>query len=212
MELPGIGSHCSISECKQLDFLPLKCNNCQVYFCSNHFKTDLHACNSISNFTENPEYSQPNFQCPISGCHEKGTIGSECPDCLETYCLKHRTPKSHTCDKRPVMIKRAEEESIIESKRLATKAKLLEKVKQSTEPSNVPKNQPKLKFSGSNSLSPTIIKMIAKKKAKGDAAISMPARIYFEVASPVSYSLEPHIYVSVRTGHWERQLTALLLS
>lgn len=61
------------------------------------------------------------------------------------------------------MVKRAEENSTVLARKLDTQAKLLEKVKDSAKSSS---SQPKLKFSGGNTLPPNIVKMLAKKKAK----------------------------------------------
>ncbi len=44
MELPDLGAHCSLSSCKRLDFLPVKCGGCQNVFCGEHFPPSFHAC------------------------------------------------------------------------------------------------------------------------------------------------------------------------
>ncbi|XP_069065999.1 AN1-type zinc finger protein 2A [Pleurodeles waltl] len=44
MEFPDLGKHCSEKTCKQLDFLPFKCDACKDVFCKNHFKYDQHKC------------------------------------------------------------------------------------------------------------------------------------------------------------------------
>ena len=44
MEFPGIGAHCSVSDCFQLDFLPVKCDACKSKFCNDHFLYDAHSC------------------------------------------------------------------------------------------------------------------------------------------------------------------------
>ncbi|KAM4708776.1 AN1-type zinc finger protein 2A-like isoform 1-T2 [Discoglossus pictus] len=46
MEFPDLGKHCSESTCKQLDFLPLKCDACEQIFCKDHITYVLHKCNS----------------------------------------------------------------------------------------------------------------------------------------------------------------------
>ncbi|KAM8961997.1 AN1-type zinc finger protein 2A [Pelodytes ibericus] len=46
MELPDLGQHCSENTCKQLDFLPLKCDACEGVFCKDHFTYDRHKCSS----------------------------------------------------------------------------------------------------------------------------------------------------------------------
>ncbi|KAK3914560.1 AN1-type zinc finger protein 2B [Frankliniella fusca] len=46
MEFPGLGQHCSEPTCKQLDFLPVKCDACQKIFCHSHMSYLQHACSS----------------------------------------------------------------------------------------------------------------------------------------------------------------------
>ncbi|XP_053327386.1 AN1-type zinc finger protein 2A [Spea bombifrons] len=46
MEFLDLGKHCSESTCKQLDFLPLKCDACEDVFCKDHITYDQHKCAS----------------------------------------------------------------------------------------------------------------------------------------------------------------------
>ncbi|XP_073503428.1 AN1-type zinc finger protein 2B isoform X2 [Phyllobates terribilis] len=46
MEFPDLGQHCSEPTCKQLDFLPLKCDACEQIFCKDHVTYALHNCSS----------------------------------------------------------------------------------------------------------------------------------------------------------------------
>ncbi|XP_030065921.1 AN1-type zinc finger protein 2B isoform X2 [Microcaecilia unicolor] len=46
MELPDLGKHCSEPTCKQLDFLPLKCDACEHIFCKDHISYAQHSCTS----------------------------------------------------------------------------------------------------------------------------------------------------------------------
>eukprot|EP00088_Acartia_fossae_P031752 TRINITY_DN32568_c0_g1_i5.p1 TRINITY_DN32568_c0_g1~~TRINITY_DN32568_c0_g1_i5.p1 ORF type:complete len:258 (-),score=45.36 TRINITY_DN32568_c0_g1_i5:121-894(-) len=46
MELPHIGEHCTESSCKQLDYLPMRCDACNQLYCKDHLKYDDHSCNS----------------------------------------------------------------------------------------------------------------------------------------------------------------------
>ncbi|KAF8822465.1 AN1 family Zinc finger domain-containing protein [Cardiosporidium cionae] len=38
------GVHCHHSYCKQLDFLPFKCESCKLEFCSEHYRPEEHSC------------------------------------------------------------------------------------------------------------------------------------------------------------------------
>ncbi|GAA5821508.1 hypothetical protein JCM11251_004657 [Rhodosporidiobolus azoricus] len=40
----NIGTHCSLSSCNNLDFLPIICKHCAAPFCSAHFPPSSHAC------------------------------------------------------------------------------------------------------------------------------------------------------------------------
>ncbi|XP_071711804.1 zinc finger AN1 domain-containing stress-associated protein 12 [Rutidosis leptorrhynchoides] len=41
---PDLGRHCQLSECKQLDFLPFKCDGCHKVFCVEHRSYKSHEC------------------------------------------------------------------------------------------------------------------------------------------------------------------------
>ncbi|KAM4697769.1 AN1-type zinc finger protein 2A [Rhinophrynus dorsalis] len=46
MEFLDLGKHCSEATCKQLDFLPLKCDACEDVFCKDHITYVQHRCAS----------------------------------------------------------------------------------------------------------------------------------------------------------------------
>ena len=46
MELPHIGDQCSEKTCRQLDFLPVKCDGCKKNFCGQHWTYEGHQCPS----------------------------------------------------------------------------------------------------------------------------------------------------------------------
>ncbi|KAM3915858.1 AN1-type zinc finger protein 2A isoform 2-T3 [Leptodactylus fuscus] len=46
MEFPDLGKHCSEVTCKQLDFLPMKCDACEEVFCKDHITYNQHKCSS----------------------------------------------------------------------------------------------------------------------------------------------------------------------
>jgi len=56
MEFPGLGKHCSEPTCRQLDFLPVKCDACNNTFCSEHYKYESHNC---------PAAYRKNVQVPV---------------------------------------------------------------------------------------------------------------------------------------------------
>ena len=46
MELPHIGDQCDQANCRQLDFLPVKCDGCKNKFCAQHWTYQGHNCSS----------------------------------------------------------------------------------------------------------------------------------------------------------------------
>ncbi|BDA42411.1 Zinc finger AN1 and C2H2 domain-containing stress-stress-associated protein [Coccomyxa sp. Obi] len=40
----SLGDHCEVEECKQIDFLPFKCDACEKVFCLAHRKYSAHSC------------------------------------------------------------------------------------------------------------------------------------------------------------------------
>ncbi|XP_006815820.1 AN1-type zinc finger protein 2A-like isoform X2 [Saccoglossus kowalevskii] len=46
MEFPDLGQQCSDQTCKQLDFLPMKCDSCSRIFCKDHITYSSHNCES----------------------------------------------------------------------------------------------------------------------------------------------------------------------
>jgi len=49
MEFHHLGSHCSYPDCKQLDFLPFKCDACDRTFCLDHRTYEAHKCRFADN-------------------------------------------------------------------------------------------------------------------------------------------------------------------
>ncbi|KAD4887922.1 hypothetical protein R6Q59_034985 [Mikania micrantha] len=43
---PDLGIHCQLSDCKQLDFLPFKCDGCHKSFCLEHRSYKSHSCSN----------------------------------------------------------------------------------------------------------------------------------------------------------------------
>ncbi|XP_072986828.1 zinc finger AN1 and C2H2 domain-containing stress-associated protein 16-like [Typha latifolia] len=43
-EFPNLGKHCSVDDCKQIDFLPFTCDRCKQVFCLQHRSYTEHLC------------------------------------------------------------------------------------------------------------------------------------------------------------------------
>lgn len=67
MELPHIGENCALRECNKLDFLPVKCDACSKVFCLEHYRYEMHQCETAKN---------KDFQVPV------------CPLCLQPVVSK----------------------------------------------------------------------------------------------------------------------------
>lgn len=75
MELPHLGDHCSSKSCKQLDFLPMKCDACSQIFCGDHIMYNCHQC------TESYKKDNQVPVCPL--CNQPVPIKkNEVPDAV----------------------------------------------------------------------------------------------------------------------------------
>ena len=103
MDLLDKGKHCDEESCHQLDFLPLKCKGCEKYYCSEHFKYDLHQCKNSERFNRKVLNDDSNItkpmlnKCGHTKCKSKEFINFKCNLCEKSFCTKHRIPEDHTC-------------------------------------------------------------------------------------------------------------------
>ena len=85
MELPHIGLRCIIPECKQLDFLPIKCDACNGIFCAEHYKYSQHNC---------AEARESNNVVPV--CEKCQTLvppkNLSADDAMKLHLLNHCSP------------------------------------------------------------------------------------------------------------------------
>ncbi|KAH9510027.1 zinc finger, AN1-type domain [Bulinus truncatus] len=66
MELPNLGEHCKEQSCKQLDFLPMKCDACLNIFCRDHIVYVNHNCpDAYKKDNQIPVCPLCNLPCPI---------------------------------------------------------------------------------------------------------------------------------------------------
>ncbi|KAG8433022.1 hypothetical protein GDO86_013179 [Hymenochirus boettgeri] len=100
MELPDLGKHCSEPTCRQLDFLPMKCDACDELFCKNHITYDQHTC---------PSAYKKIFKsrCLKPGCKKKELMEITCDHCQNNFCISHRHPLDHDCKSAAGMISKA---------------------------------------------------------------------------------------------------------
>ena len=75
MEFPTLGRNCEKLDCNKLDFLPIKCNFCKKYFCSEHALPEYHSCTEYTAECRNPSGK---CKCKVEGKRE----GKGCLDLL----------------------------------------------------------------------------------------------------------------------------------
>ena len=85
MEFPELDKHCKI--CRQLDFLPFKCDFCKELYCLEHKDPKDHECKNITNYESK--------QCYKKRCKNKIYVKS-CENCQKNFCIDHRF---HDCPK-----------------------------------------------------------------------------------------------------------------
>ena len=98
MELPEIGKQCALEICNQLDFLPVKCNNCSKTFCKDHSSLDGHNCECLKSSTDIKKFkSEDKPKCNFEKCDKN--VVTKCPICDIEFCMDHRLEKDHKCSK-----------------------------------------------------------------------------------------------------------------
>lgn len=90
MEFPKTGDHCSMKDCKLLDFLPFVCEHCQATFCKEHFHMVSHECFAKAKSTTPNQEKSVNFLCSKESCREASLIEMPCVTCKRHFCVEHR--------------------------------------------------------------------------------------------------------------------------
>lgn len=95
MEFTDIGVHCAVQSCNKQDFLPFKCDSCQLSFCLEHRTYMEHGCNGYA------QKDVTSIECPI--CHNsiKFTKSQNADEAWENHfvidCLnKSKTQENQT--------------------------------------------------------------------------------------------------------------------
>lgn len=121
-DLDAIGRHCEFEYCRQLDFLPFRCESCESTFCLDHRTEHAHKCPHAGEWaaarrrreigSTNPNSmvsSVPTVkptvynstQCSHTSCktliNTLQNTGVQCKTCNRQYCLKHRLGEEHDC-------------------------------------------------------------------------------------------------------------------
>ena len=102
MEAFDTGTHCQLTTCKNLDFLPFVCDKCSLVFCSEHRTPLSHNCSNLTP-KESTDLKKPcsiiNYPCSVENCDSVELVPVLCSLCKEQVCLSHRIPEDHNCIK-----------------------------------------------------------------------------------------------------------------
>jgi AN1-type zinc finger protein 1 len=96
----SVGKHCGLVTCNRLDFLPILCNRCSIYYCKEHSNAASHKCEFEIESISSAAISSTkihDYKCSLAGCGEKEMLEILCESCGQTYCIKHRLPIDHDC-------------------------------------------------------------------------------------------------------------------
>lgn len=193
-DLESIGRHCQYEFCRQLDFLPFRCESCRSTFCLEHRTETAHQCPKEGEWarrrTPKPVSSQPtekpniynSDQCAHVACKTLiNTLkdpGVRCPNCNRQYCLKHRLKEEHDCSKiTPIGARASGQGSNTETLRsMFSRVRTWGKDKSQTATASLtPKPKPNSAVGRAAELN------AMKKSAKGDASVPADRRVYLHV-------------------------------
>ncbi|KAI3652246.1 hypothetical protein MP228_003549 [Amoeboaphelidium protococcarum] len=186
MELPDVGKQCSLSQCQQIDFLPIKCDKCLQYFCGEHRLS--HGCVQVESELQsnvvNPGSmsgkignNQVKEFCPLSDCKVSllNMKWSTCDDCNQKFCLKHRNKLDHNCISADLQVQ------VKWQQRSQVNALLQKNGLPAIESSNASTSkQSKQRAATKASSNPKVELMRIKMKAKGDQSTPMDQRLFIK--------------------------------
>lgn len=178
MEFPNLGQQCSWRECKQLDFLPVTCDNCRQIFCKEHYLTSAHDCKCLNEFFKKQTSIQTTeaYVCNHKECQEKSPIELLCKFCKVHFCISHR---HHGC-RDDLLSSERKKQQVEEWKKPKEQFKIAKALADK-------KVEQALRKAASTQLQPLALKvrlMKIKNKAFGDNKIPIDNRLYFSVLPP----------------------------
>ncbi|EME79558.1 uncharacterized protein MYCFIDRAFT_71172 [Pseudocercospora fijiensis CIRAD86] len=200
-DVEAIGAHCQMPFCRQLDFLPFRCESCKGKFCGDHRTETAHSCPKAGEWarkraeanrgptTNTPFASKPNILTHEQQCSEPScktlintplVTGVHCDKCRRSYCLKHRFTYDHNCSNLTPLGTGKNTAATQKEKGLAALEKLRAwgASKKAAMPKVPSMPQSKAKQSAAASLAATAT---LKKTAKGDDKIPQDKRVYVYV-------------------------------
>ncbi|KAI4467476.1 arsenite inducuble rna associated protein aip-1-related [Holotrichia oblita] len=178
MEFPYVGKQCDHPQCKQLEFLPLKCK-CDKVFCPDHFNQHVQICESTaSNIVTHLKKIEETYQCCYNGCKSTSIVPLICDKCQKHFCIKHR----HINECAPL-----EPAAVAEAKQ-----KILAPIQQFNEAKasvdrELDKNLENAKKKVKNQETANKVQLMRiKNKATGLKSVPLIDRVYFNVHYPTS--------------------------
>ena len=100
----NIGKHCSFQTCNRLDFLPIKCDHCELFYCKEHSNFMHHKCEEYKEVKRDhqviADFGPLNkFKCSLENCLAKEMVEFRCEFCEFNFCMRHRVQIDHQCSK-----------------------------------------------------------------------------------------------------------------
>ena len=185
MEFPTLGNRCAVSNCGQLDFLPVSCSSCSGTYCKDHYLPFQHSCPSADTLLPRPDGGSQDPQpplpvCALPSCRTKELVEMLCPHCQLHFCLQHRHQVDHQCS-----------HYAPPPERMVQTAALVQQIQQK----NAGK-KPTRQGVKSDQLAAKVQLMKLKQKSKGLAELPAEERVYFLVELPLDGKAPEAVFVS----------------
>ncbi|XP_062514622.1 AN1-type zinc finger protein 1-like [Corticium candelabrum] len=191
-----VGTRCSYSSCRQLDFLPFVCPGCQQTFCLEHRACADHLCPAekrvtveVSALKDGVDY----HPCSLSGCHKSELEIIKCQFCSNTFCLRHRHQEDHDCLALKSCTDDVQQKSLsaIDVLRNAQASVASKGYQQSKQVYRA--GQQSRSFSArSSALAQKVALMKLKSRATGDKRVPQEERVFFEVVILLRGEIKTH--------------------
>src|SRR5215469_13727557 len=161
-DVEDVGAHCDF--CRQIDFLPFRCESCKGTFCLEHRTETAHKCENAGAWararagldtttptaTSTRKLAAPSTKdkCAKPDCrNEINSLkpGSSCTECDQWYCWAHRMREDHDCFKlvprvsRPTSVLQQQREKGLAALERIRSWKLVKNVSASTSDSKLSK-------------------------------------------------------------------------
>ncbi|THD25905.1 AN1-type zinc finger protein 1 [Fasciola hepatica] len=99
----NIGDHCAKPDCKQLDFLPVQCDECKLIFCKLHSSVTAHECQApprtVPDLEMDAETRLTGQRCQFPSCDKCELVPLKCEACEKLFCVSHKQKEVHQCAK-----------------------------------------------------------------------------------------------------------------